>query len=226
MQKRKSKKIGNIYGNFVLVDTQRENGETTWYVKCLKCGAVQRKNRHSVEKCVAECDGCGKPVKMRNSQGRHKERIYHIYTTMLQRTGNKNKQGYNRYGGRGIRVCDEWENDFMSFYDWSMKNGYSDEKTIDRIDNDGDYNPENCRWVDGITQANNRRTNRRYTINGETKTVAEWAKVFNLDKYLVYGRLRNGWDIQRSLTKPVDKSKWTKKRIKKSEMENGNEIRN
>lgn len=94
------------------------------------------------------------------------QRMYRIWTNMKTRCYNLNSPSFKNYGARGINVCEEWRNDFKTFYDWSMNNGYSDELTIDRIDNNGNYEPSNCRWVNIITQANNRRNNIK--VNGES----------------------------------------------------------
>lgn len=208
--KRKSKKIGNTYGQFLLLDTYHEK-DTIWVVRCIKCGKVQEKARHSIEQQTTECVECGKPIKHRNTTGHYNERIRHIYTTMLQRTSNPKKEGYERYGGRGIKVCEEWQDDFQNFYSWAMANGYTDKLTIDRIDVNGDYCPENCRWVDAKTQMNNRRSNKVFTIGGKTKTVAQWAEQYGIDRYTVYNRLRLGWSIERALTEPIDTKKISKK---------------
>lgn len=118
---------------------------------------------------------------------------------MRYRCYNINDKEYSWYGGRGITICDEWLNDFMSFYDWSMNNGYQDNLTIDRIDNNKGYSPINCRWTTRKEQARNTRRNRLITIDGETKCLAEWCEVFNLNYHTVKRRLYRGWKIKKSI---------------------------
>jgi hypothetical protein len=109
---------------------------------------------------------------------------------------------YERYGGRGIKVCDEWQS-FEPFYQWAMANGYQDALTLDRIDNDGDYCPENCRWATQKEQQNNRRSNRLITHNGETHTIAEWNRIKGFGKWVIGNRLRDGWDIGSAVDTPL-----------------------
>lgn len=119
-------------------------------------------------------------------------RLYNIWRHMKQRCYNSNNKKYERYGKRGITVCEEWLNDFKAFYDWSMSNGYKDDLTIDRINNDGNYEPSNCRWVNLKTQANNRSTNILITHDGETHNIKEWSLIMNkpystlLNRYYKY----------------------------------------
>lgn len=120
-------------------------------------------------------------------------RINRIYRKIKQRCQNKNSQAYKRYGGRGIRICEEWEKNFISFYEWSIANGYNDSLTIDRIDNDGDYSPDNCRWADMKTQQNNRGNNTIIEIKGIRKTISEWCDEYGTNYRLAYKRIRNGW---------------------------------
>ena len=134
-------------------------------------------------------------------------KIYHIWLGMRHRCNNDKCKEYMLYGGRGIKVCEEWDNDFMIFYTWSISNGYkedSDRKscTIDRIDPDGNYCPENCRWVDMRTQNNNRRNNRHLTHNGRTQTAAQWAREYGIPEGNLLTRLRKGWDMETALTTP------------------------
>ena len=118
--------------------------------------------------------GCLKNEKLIQRSTTHNQRhtkLYEVWKTLKQRCINPNSQAYKNYGGRGISVCDDWRDSFPSFYDWSMKNGYKEGLSIDRIDNNGNYCPENCRWVDKRTQANNTRTNHYLTYLGQTKTL-------------------------------------------------------
>lgn len=129
-------------------------------------------------------------------------RIYTIWNDMKRRCIHPQNKRYNRYGGRGIKVCAEWMN-FQAFFDWSLVNGYRDDLSIDRIDPNGDYSPHNCRWADYITQANNRSNNRYLTYQGETKTMMEWSKHLNLSYYVLRSRLRRGWDVEKALFEPL-----------------------
>ena len=109
----------------------------------------------------------------------HKEskfRLYRVWIGLKGRCNNCKNKDYSYYGGRGIKVCPEWDKSYEKFRDWALADGYRDDLTIDRIDVNGNYCPENCRWVDMKTQMNNTRANRRITQNGETRTMAEWAE--------------------------------------------------
>lgn len=113
---------------------------------------------------------------------------------MKMRCYNKNNPEYYLYGERGITICDEWLNDSSSFYKWAYDNGYDEnltsyQCTIDRIDVNGGYSPDNCRWVSVFEQANNTRKNIRFEIEGETRTLAEWARHFNVDYHKLYNRV-------------------------------------
>lgn len=113
---------------------------------------------------------------------------------------NDNAINYKDYGARGIAVCSEWLHDFQAFYEWSISHGYSDNLTIDRIDANKYYSPNNCQWVDMKQQARNRRSNRNYTINGETHCLMDWCELLNIEYKKVWARLNQlGWNIYDSL---------------------------
>ena len=115
---------------------------------------------------------------------------------MLRRCYIKEDIAYPRYGGRGIKMCDEWKNSFIAFYKWSCDNGYSDNLSIDRIDNNGNYCPENCRWADNYTQANNKRNNRVFEYKGKCLTLSEWCKILNIPYKRTYYRINSGWSFE------------------------------
>lgn len=114
------------------------------------------------------------------THGNTKDRLYQIYAGMKKRCFNRHAYNYSDYGGRGITICKEWLDDWVSFRTWALDNGYNENLSIDRIDVNGDYEPGNCRWVDCVAQANNRRSSRYITYNNEEHTIAEWAKILNI----------------------------------------------
>lgn len=130
----------------------------------------------------------------------YKKRLSNILNCMKQRCYNKNNPGFYRYGGRGIDICNEWMKSPEAFYQWSIRNGYSDELSIDRIDNNKGYSPENCRWVTVKEQNNNTRSNRMITFEGKTQTMAEWADEVGIKYACLEARInRLGWSLERAL---------------------------
>lgn len=119
---------------------------------------------------------------------------------MRDRCNNPNHAEYGAYGGRGISVCKEWENDVVAFYKWATANGYSDGLTIDRIDNDKGYSPSNCRWVTRKEQANNRRSNHTIVFGGVSNNIRQWAKITGIKEATIRMRIERGWSPERALT--------------------------
>ena len=137
-------------------------------------------------------------------------RIYGIWGHMKNRCYNQNDEKYELYGGRGLTVCEEWLHNFQAFYDWSIKNGYTEDLTIDRLDNNKGYSPENCRWATNWEQSNNKRTSRILILNGERHTIAEWSKITGINSRTIESRVGlYGWSDEKALTTPI------RKRIKK-----------
>lgn len=129
---------------------------------------------------------------MTYKHGMNGTRIYREWCHMKERCNSVKHKSYKHYGGKGIKVCEEWQKDFIPFYEWSMNNGYRDNLTLDRIDVDGNYEPNNCRWITNLEQQRNKKNNRFLTIEGITKTVSEWATISNLDRHTIYYRLDKG----------------------------------
>lgn len=132
--------------------------------------------------------------------GKRNTRLYCIWVSMKQRCYNQNNKDFRKYGERGIKVCDDWKNNFISFYDWSINNGYQENLTIDRINNNGDYEPNNCRWTDIKTQSNNRRTNIMLEYRGKRQSLTQWANEYNINPSTFNDRLERGWTMEQALT--------------------------
>jgi hypothetical protein len=123
---------------------------------------------------------------------------------MKDRCRYKTNDNYERYGGRGIRVCEEWLADYINFYNWAINNGYKEGLTLDRIDSNKNYEPDNCRWATYKEQANNTRRNNFITYNGETHTLTEWAEKLGIKRSTLNTRIhRQHWDIEKALTTPL-----------------------
>ena len=120
---------------------------------------------------------------------------------MKARCNRPSSNKYQSYGGRGIKLYPEWEK-FESFYEWAMSHGYQDNLSIDRINNDGNYEPDNCRWATAIQQSNNTRANKKYEYRGETLTLAEISRKYGVKYALLNRRLRRGWSIEDAITTP------------------------
>lgn len=132
-------------------------------------------------------------------------RLYGIWVRMRQRCSDPNCTDYDRYGGRGVRVCREWDS-FSAFHAWATANGYRDDLTIDRIDPDGNYEPINCRWIPPAAQARNTRRNHRITFRGETRTLVEWGEILGIETSLLRYRLKH-WGVDAAFTQPVRRCK-------------------
>lgn len=133
-------------------------------------------------------------------------RLYRIWSLMKDRCDNSNSPAYKDYGARGISVCNEWYN-YLVFKDWALNHGYDKSLTLDRIDYDGNYFPDNCRWVTKAEQARNRRFCVKYTIDGETHILIDWARIYHINPGTIQYRIKSGWPVEKAITTPVAKRK-------------------
>ena len=189
----------------VLERADNLNNQVRWRCIC-DCGNEVIVRSAALRNGYTKSCGClsrDRTIKRNKTHGLSKHRLYSIYKNMKQRCYNKNRPDYQRYGGKGVRICKEWLDDFKTFYDWAYENGYSDGLSIDRIDVDGNYEPSNCRWVDDKTQARNRTNNRLVKIDGKVKTVSEWVKLLKLPQSTVRSRISRGWSPKKALITPV-----------------------
>ncbi|MDR0472139.1 MAG: hypothetical protein LBH43_00460 [Treponema sp.] len=196
---------GMKVGRLTVLYYSHSNRYAYWRCHC-ECGQETIvRSSHLIAGLVKSC-GCvnsetgRQTIKFaQNTRRTHDEsrsRLHIIWTNMKQRCGNKNNVGYKDYGGRGIKICHEWENDYISFRDWALSNGYADNLSIDRINNDGNYEPSNCRWASKEIQSNNQRRNVFLTYNNETKTITQWAKEFGISRTTFFRWLNQGKTIE------------------------------
>lgn len=192
---------GQRFGSLIVIERAEntKNNKAQWLCRC-DCGNLTVVQRANLKSGGTVSCGC-----KRKPHGKVHSRLYNIWRGIKQRCSNPNATGYKNYGGRGVAVCDEWLHNFQAFYDWSMQNGYAENLTIDRVNTDENYSPDNCRWVTQKVQQNNKRTNHYITFNGETHTIREWEDKLNLKRGVVDSRLRRGKTIEEALGKEIAK---------------------
>lgn len=182
--------VGQRFGRLTVIEFAGydNNGHhSMWLCQC-DCGNMTKVLGCNLKKGNTTSCGCVHSEWAKKCFYRHgggKTKLFRIWCNIKNRCYNKKVPAYKDYGGRGIKMCEEWKNDFVAFRDWAVKNGYDETApkvkcSIDRIDNSGDYTPENCRWIDVYGQANNRRNNRLINYQNETYTMAQFCRMFNL----------------------------------------------
>lgn len=180
--------------------------------KC-DCGTVRPVRIADLKLGKSTCCGCvgRQKTALRNYlNGTHhlkKHPLYNIWSGIKNRCLCKTSKKYKDYGGRGITICKEWEKDFVSFYNWSIKNGYKQGLTIDRIDNNKGYTPQNCRWVDYKIQSLNKRNTVQFIWNGELLPLVIICDKENISCQLVRDRIRQGWNIEKAILTPKKERK-------------------
>lgn len=219
----KDKKFGRLTAlSLDHIEKSYKRTQHFWLCKC-ECGNKIVALKSNLTTGHTKSCGCyereltSKRSKIINkTHGKSEVRIYKNLQGMIQRCHNNKTANYKNYGGRGIKVCVEWldkENGFMNFYNWAMLNGYKDNLTIDRIDNNGNYEPSNCRWIDMQSQNENTRSNINFTYNGETHCLTAWAKIRNIKINTVYNRYYHlKWSVEETLEfiKKTKKEKYAK----------------
>lgn len=199
--------------------TGRDIHHYNWIVRC-DCGTLKSVSPSRVRSGNTKSCGCLKAENTvlfnkatKRKHGGKNERLYNIWHGMKQRCKCKTCQDYSNYGGRGITVCSEWDNDYARFREWAINNGYNDGLSLDRIDVNDGYKPSNCRWATPFEQNNNRRSSRKFIVNGKAMTIPEIAIANNLTYATLYQRLaKNGFCIQDALQKVDYRYKNNKRR--------------
>ena len=190
----------------IKIASKDKNGHYYWLCKC-DCGKLKKVlSTHLVSGNIKSCSCYASEMLSKRGKERQfipNKRLYGIWRLMKQRCYSKKSISYKNYGEKGITVCEEWKNDFMFFYNWAMQNGYQEDLTIDRINVNGNYEPNNCRWATWKEQCNNKRNNIIIEYNGEKNTVAYFIQKYNLNEFAIYKRLKKGWDIKKAIETPV-----------------------
>ncbi len=176
--------IGEIFGRLEVldVDTGRISSKTYYRCEC-ECGAVVSVRRDHLRSGRTQSCGCYRrevSIERFTVHRGQATRLYRIWKNMKARCGNPNVPNYKAYGARGIRVCQEWVDDFEAFRDWALANGYREDLSIDRIDNDGPYSPDNCRWASAQHQAVNRSSSHFVTVGGADFCLSDAAKLLGV----------------------------------------------
>lgn len=210
---------GNRYGRLTVVSRAEntKHGLARWNCVC-DCGNTTVVIGNHLRNGNTVSCGCRVKEGLHRTHGRSKTRLYRIWQDMKNRCGNKNVPMYYWYGAKGIRICDEWVKDFSVFCDWAMNNGYKDGLTIERIDVNGDYTPDNCKWISRAEQSLNRSDNVFLEYEGERLTVSEWAKKIGVSPYTLYHRVKKGWSAKEVLTVPtMPKNQFYMKKVRENE---------
>jgi len=199
-------KIGNIT---ILSLVKRQNGKSYWNCRC-DCGNEYICEIHNTKDRIEKhgqkyCKKCRPLSRVTHGDGKkfnnRKVRLYSIWQGMLARCDKKYATHYDRYGGMGIKVCQEWY-DYSVFKKWALENGYADDLSIDRIDGNGNYCPENCRWVTKQYQQSNLKSNIIIEYEGKRLTIIELSKIIKIEPSLIRNRHYKGWSAERIIKTP------------------------
>lgn len=194
---------GREFGFWKVIERAENHSSTKsaqWLCEC-ECGTKRIIRASILKSGKSKSCGCHKNDYNRIHGGKG-TRLYEIWRHMIYRCENPENQAYEKYGGRGITVCDEWH-DFVCFREWAMENGYKETLSIDRIDNNKGYCPDNCRWATSEMQMNNRRMCNVLEFNGEKLTLSQWAKKTGIPRSTLLNRIKRGWNIEKVLTEPI-----------------------
>lgn len=205
---------GQRFGRLTVVARAENIGkQTAWLCKC-DCGQsvvvmglnLKRSNTRSCG-CLWKDKVPQTNMEINTRHGESHTKLHRAWCNMRYRCFNTRCKDYGNYGGRGITICDEWRK-YEAFRDWSLDNGFEEGRSLDRIDVNGNYCPNNCRWVSEKVQQNNKRNNRYLTFNGVTHTVQEWSDITGIGWTTIAGRLKARWSVEEALTqKPAERNK-------------------
>ena len=205
---------GKRFNNLVVVKRAEnaKGGVAVWECIC-DCGNTTFVRGSNLKNGSVKSCGCRrKTVKHTLTHNMSNTRLYREWAGMKRRCYTKSIKAYKNYGERGIEVCEAWKDSFEAFCEWALANGYSDDLTIERIDTNGNYCPENCTWIPLNQQQRNRRTSYFIEYNGQIKNLTDWCKYFGLDYGVMHNRIHKlGWSFERAISEPVHIEKRNKR---------------
>lgn len=204
-------RAGEKYGRLTALEYLYTNKrrKAVWLCKC-DCGNIVQVSSEKLSTGNTKSCGCLHSDKSKEKikilikkqtkyTRKFEKELSIIFNQMKQRCYNKKCKAYKNYGERGIKICDEWLDDFNSFYLWSTKNNFNSNLSIDRIDVNGNYEPNNCRWITNLEQQNNKRNNKYLEFNGQKHTYAEWSRILNIPSSTISDRIKRGYDTEQIL---------------------------
>jgi hypothetical protein len=201
--------IGKRFGKLTVINRAikqyNNDGHVCWVCKC-DCGNIVTVSGSSLRRKFTSSCGCLAKEKRKEATTKHglaKSRLDNIYCKIKSRCLNPKEPSYKWYGARGITICDEWLQDKNKFFQWAINNGYKNNLTIDRIDNNGNYEPNNCKWSSPKEQARNRRTNNVIEFQGEKHTITEWCEILGYKSSVIIARFKRGWSVEKTFTTPL-----------------------
>ena len=205
--------VGQRFGRLVVIEDsgEKRRREILWLCQC-DCGKLHLTTSYRLKKNL--CRSCGCLSKEATTERNYKHgmtntRLFSVWMNIKDRCYCKTNKAYKYYGARGIKMCPEWKDNFMAFYEWSMANGYNPNAergkcTIDRINVNGDYEPSNCRWISIKEQERNRRDTHYISYNGTAKSIAEWSEITGINYGTLYSRINDShWSVEKALETPV-----------------------
>ena len=193
---------GQKFGRLTVIRFDHSQNGKKYYLCQCDCGNLKTVSSHSLKSGNTKSCGClhKEILTQRNKENRihhpTSERLLRIWRAMLHRCYKETDEHYDYYGGRGIKVCDDWR-DFENFQNWALANGYTDDLTIDRVDGDKDYCPENCSWTTMTVQNNHKSDTKWLTYKGKTQSLSDWCRELGLDYFRTKARLNSlGWSVE------------------------------
>jgi hypothetical protein len=203
--------IGKKFGKLTVIDKLPSDRHGARALCKCDCGATKVAYLYRLKSGANQSCGCtnrDRLTKMHFKHGMTNTRLFRIWSSMRERCTNSNAINYKNYGGRGIAICKEWD-EFIPFMEWALSNGYNYALAIDRIDNDGNYSPDNCRWVTPAENSNHKRNSVILSYGGKTQTISQWADEYGIGRSTLRNRILNyGWEISDALNTPVKCGKY------------------